>query len=224
MGLLDKLESSIKDLLFEQEEGKPPTEGGGKGTPDASTTKYTPPSSEATADAVAKYRNALLESIQKGKQPADILCIPFMKTLKSLESTIADEATRIKVAFTTGESYGVNPAAVTASSQTLKAQLADEQKKFSQTLEREAVSKVKLEETDVADIDKQLQQKNTTVQDLLKEIEALKTERAAKLTEINEAKGKIEAIRRDFTQAAQRLAGEFDELIQKINKCEGAKK
>ncbi len=233
MGLMDKLGETFRDLLFvpeaqehssaEEDHATAKAEVKPENKPQA---KETPPPMRAdmtaSSDSVDKYRKVLLDSIQKGKQPTEVICLPFMKTLKSLEPTITDETTRFKVAFTSGEVFGINAKSVVASCESLKVSLSEEDKKFNQTLEREAVSKVKQEEAEVADIDKSLEEKNATIQKLLKEIEFLKNDKTSKLSEINEARIKIDSIKRDFSQAVHFLLNEFDGIIQKINIYGGA--
>jgi hypothetical protein len=228
MGLLDKIGEGLTSMLFVQEDeqtSQKETEQD-KGPQAAKRTiepKMDAAAGQGPADATAgsqamdKYRKALLDSLKKGKASGDIICLPFMKTLKSLESTIKEESVRFNVAFTSGESFGINTVSVIASCQSLKAALSQEELKFNQTLEREAVSKVKQEEGEVKEIEKLLAEKNANIQQLMKEVESLKVEKDSKIGEINEARIKIEATKRDFTQASQSLLNEFDEVIQKVN-------
>jgi len=115
----------------------------------------------------------------------------FEEMLGSLSDVITDESMRYAAALrAVGKSYGITLDQIIGSLDAKLGTLDEENKKFSAT--------IKQSESDLAEFENKVLQKEQAIDALRKQIAALEAERKDIESSVTERKEKIEAVRRDF--------------------------
>jgi chromosome segregation ATPase len=134
----------------------------------------------------------------------DVIFSQFNEMLASLSDVITDEAMRYAAAMkAVGKSYSITADQIIRAMDVKLGALDEEKKKFSGT--------IKQSEEELADFHSQLTQKDQAIQSLRNQIGIIETEKQDIERIINEKKGKIEAVRRDFSAAADALKVEMEQ-------------
>ena len=193
-GLLGTLGKVVEDLIFEKS-------AQGEDTKPADT--------EQPAPAEPKQPAAKVEQpsvIQETRPPADLKIYEKLKAaldsknsafsqfeemLDSLSDVIADEPMRYAAALrAVGKSYGTTLDQIIASLDVKLGTLDKEQEKFSAT--------IKQSETELAEFENRMLQKDQAIESLRKQISSLEAEKKDIESSAREKKERIEAVRRDF--------------------------
>ena len=135
----------------------------------------------------------------------------FDEMLNSLSDVITDEAMRYAAALkAVGKSYGITLEQIIRSMDVKLGALDEEKEKFSAT--------VKQSESELGELQGKIVQKDQAIESLRKQIGMLEMEKKEIETSVNEKRGKIEAVRKDFFSTADTLKVEIarqKEIIMK---------
>lgn len=142
--------------------------------------------------------------------------LKFSKGVTALKSVVFDEASRYKAAFVTANSMGVTKAALLDSTKHYLAALAEEKKQFEGKLSQENESRIGGGQTDLTNIDAQLQSKQAEVQRLQGEIVSLASKRTELSSRIEQDKSLFNQTQASFQSALLTLETEINSDAQKI--------
>ena len=135
----------------------------------------------------------------------------FDEMLNSLSDVITDEAMRYAAALkAVGKSYGITLDQIIRSVDVKLGALDEEKEKFSAT--------VKQSESELGELQSKVVQKDQAIESLRKQIGILEMEKKDIETSVNEKRGKIEAVRKDFFSTVDTLKVEISrqkEIIMK---------
>jgi chromosome segregation ATPase len=204
-GLLGTLGKVVEDLIFEKsaqgEDAKPAdTEQPAPAEPKQPAAKVEPPA--AVQETRAPADRKIYEKLKAALDSKNSAFSQFEEMLDSLSDVIADEAMRYAAALrAVGKSYGTTLDQIIASLDVKLGTLDKEQEKFSAT--------IKQSETELAEFENRIQQKDQAIESLRKQITALETEKKDIESSISEKKEKIEAVRRDFFSTADTVKMEI---------------
>jgi chromosome segregation ATPase len=206
-GFLGKIGAAVEDLIFEKpaeaDEVKAAETPGATPSPDSGSApqKETASVPQKTNTPVNPKIFEKLKSAVDGKVNA---FSQFNEMLASLSDVIADEAMRYAAAMkAVGKSYSITADQIIRAMDVKLGALEEEKKKFSGT--------IKQSEEELAGFHSQLTQKDQAIQSLRNQIGMIEAEKQDVERIMNEKKGKIEAVRRDFSAAADALKVEMEQ-------------
>lgn len=203
---------SIKGALFEDQSEHDNT---GAPTKPYVASQNVPKPVDLSSRTVA-YDQSIMDTMQSRVYPSTGALSVFRTTLKSLESAIPDELTRLNAAVSVCTAQGAAINVILADIDTASARLTTEK----QAIETARQGKYNVE-VDIRE--KQAKELTSAIDAKAKEIASMTFTRDSIIADTEKAKTEIEARAKNYTAALSQIATDLDALTRKLKTSIGAK-
>ncbi len=172
---------------------------------------------DVTGEVSEKFMNILLGAINKNNQEG-FDYIEFKQSLQSLSKMDMDEKTKIQSAYAMAKTMGATKPQLIKTANFYLGILAKESEKFSAAVSSQMTKQVGNKQTRQKDIDLSIQNKTKQIEQLTKEIEALKVDLDKTSKAIASSEVKVVKTRNDFQSTYALLKQKIHKDIELIEK------
>jgi len=176
----------------------------------------TAPKVQNTGKADPKFVDVLLKAIEANNIDGfDYL--EFKQSLQSMSNLDMDEKTKYQSAFAMAKTMGATPTKLVSSAKHYVNILRKEESKFSDALKNQRQRQVQDRENGIKQLENSIVEKQKQIKQLEAQIEDHKKQLAEKRETINTAVAKVENTKNGFVNAYNKVMGQIEADIQKMN-------
>ncbi len=172
---------------------------------------------DVTGEVSEKFMNILLGAINKNNQEG-FDYIEFKQSLQSLTKMDMDEKTRIQSAYAMAKTMGATKQRLVETANYYLGILSKESEKFGAAVSSQMNKQVGSKQTRAKDIKLSIQNKTKQIEQLTKEIEALKVDQEKTSKEIASSEVKVLKTKNDFLSTYELLKHKINKDIELIEK------
>ncbi|NNE30277.1 MAG: hypothetical protein HKN16_11615 [Saprospiraceae bacterium] len=172
-------------------------------------------SASASGKVSDKFLNILMSALdQNNLDGFDYL--EFKKSLRNLEKMNMDDATRFKSAFAMAQTLNATPDNLIKTAKHYLDVLSKEEVKFGQALENQKVKQIQGKQTKLEDLDKKIRTKADQIKKLSKDIEQHQQQMEGLRAEIEQSSSKVLGTQADFMASYKTVVSQIQGDVEKM--------